>query len=145
MRLTPIVSTFLFIAYSPLVLASQCVVAADLLFEPGVFGISTEQEKVVDRPIEKVRKSNTIVAFIVVGHADSAEVPEQEQLELSLKRAKSVGEYVLRAHPDLKGLVHVEGKGATQPISYTNQTVNRRADIEVICIVPPDSSGLPTK
>jgi outer membrane protein OmpA-like peptidoglycan-associated protein len=144
MRLSPpIILVTLLIAYSPIVPASQCFSAADLYFEPGVFEISAAQEKVVDRPIEEVRKTNTILAFIVVGHADSAEASEKELLELSLKRAKSVSEYVLRVHPELEGLVHIEGKGSTQPMSHTNRAANRRADIVVPCIIPADS-GLPS-
>jgi len=123
------------LAYSSNTFASKCSVAADVHFDSGSQVISATQKEHINRPIDRVKLSNTVLAVLVVGHTDSLEVPKEKQLQLSLERANAVAEYVIGIYPELKNVVHAEGKGATQPVNPNDISKNRRVEIEVICIV----------
>ncbi|MER2540322.1 MAG: OmpA family protein [Azonexus sp.] len=123
------------ITYSSSVSASKCFTAADVYFDPGSHDIPAEQQQGINGAIERARQDNTVLAVLPVGHSDSFEVPEEKQFQLSLDRAKAVAEYVVSTYPELKDVVYPEGKGAKQPLSNTNVSLNRRVSMEVICVV----------
>ena len=132
------------LVYSASTLASKCSVPADVYFDSGSRDISDMQKERINRPIDRVKLDNTVLAVLLVGHTDSLEVPRERQSQLSLDRANAVAEYVISTYPELKAVVHVEGKGALQPLSYKDVSPNRRVDIEVICSVQ-GPFGIPKK
>lgn len=133
-RLSPVFAGLL-LAYSSSTFASQCSIPADVYFDPASYEISAPHKERISKPIDKVKKNNTVLAVLLVGHSDSLEVPEEEQVRLSLDRASAVAEYVIRTYPELKDVVHVEAEGAKHPMSDKDTSQNRRVDIEVICVV----------
>lgn len=126
-------------------LASKCSIPADVHFEHGSAQLSAVQLERAIQPIKRVQSTNTVLAYIVVGHADKSEAIGQAAELLSLARAGAVALHVLRIHPELKDVLHLQSKGASQPVSQRSFQ-NRRVEIEVQCIVPPpyfDKYGTP--
>ena len=92
-----------------------------------------------------VQSQNTVLQYVVVGHADKSETGNGGANLPSLARAGAVAARVLRTHPELKDVLYLEGKGDTQPVS-TDPSKNRRVEVEVVCVVPPpyfDKEGKP--
>ena len=136
----------LFIALlPPKALASKCTFAADIFFEQDSATLDESGLKRAVHPIEVVRSQNTVLQYIVIGHADKSETRNGGANLLSLARAGAVAAQVLRTYPELKSVLYLEGKGATQPVS-ADPNKNRRVEIEVLCVVPPpyfDRNGKP--
>lgn len=135
LALAPVIALTILCTYSSSALASKCFTAAEVYFDPGSREIPIEQKQGINAAIERVRKDNTVLAVLSVGHSDFSEVPEENRVQLSLERAKAVAEYVIATYPELKSVVYPEGKGTTQPLSNKNTALNRRVSMEVVCVV----------
>lgn len=123
------------LVYSSNTFASKCSVGDVIYFDSGSRDISAAQKDHINRPIERVKQDNTVLAVLLVGHTASLEVPKDRESELSMERANAVAEYIVGIYPELTSVVYAEGKGAKQPQSNKDLSLNRRVDIEVICIV----------
>jgi flagellar motor protein MotB len=129
-------SVMLLIAVSSSVHASKCYFDVDLRFEQNTAFSTPEQLLKVEHAIQSVQANNTVLAVIIVGHADRSEGPVARAEKLSVARAATVSSFVLHRHPGLSSVLYFEGKDSTQPISKRNEE-NRSVEVEVVCIVPP--------
>lgn len=113
----------LFLACSP---AFSSRYATDEFFTKNSAEISVD----VDRLDAFICHSRQIAIDVVVvtGHADQT---EKNALELSQRRAENFKNLlILLGLP--KGRIYIEGKGAAQPASKDDNSLNRRVDVEAI-------------
>jgi chemotaxis protein MotB len=115
-------------------------VAADLLFAPGSFDITSNGQAALNDIVGKLKTVRN-AKIVVYGYTDDQPVgpPLKKQgiktnLDLSSKRADTVADY-LRAHGIDPNILSAKGRGDTHPVGPNNtpagRTQNRRIEIVV--------------
>jgi outer membrane protein OmpA-like peptidoglycan-associated protein len=112
------------------------VVGGKMLFAPGEAKLSPETTAVLDQIADLIRGHRNIV--LIKGHASLDDLADtatpQEQMDLSLRRAQAVADYLTarRVEPEI---LRVQGCSTFEPVSraaYTEdaQGRNRRVEVE---------------
>ncbi len=114
--------------------ASRCAYAVDIFYPAGLATLTAEQKEGLIDAIRRTEQAGRILGIHVVGHADRSEgLTRTQEADLSLRRARSIRDFVNRVRPDLAPLTYVEGKGALQPVAQPGDEKNRRVELEVVC------------
>lgn len=107
---------------------SPCRYAIDVHFAANSATVGLgDVERIVDPT--RTKWGRPIALYMVVGHADHSEAGDKALL--SHARAAAVAAHVLRVHPELGSVTHIEAKGDLQPVGIDPVT-NRRVEIEVV-------------
>ncbi|MFN0162049.1 MAG: OmpA family protein [Burkholderiales bacterium] len=123
----------LLFAYSPYAISSKCFALTEVYFDARASGLSLVQKAKIDDAIGIIRnRGRRVDVVVVIGHTDNSEVKGTNRKKLSIARAESVRQYLLRTNPDLKEHVEVDGKGSLQPIHHLDH-LNRRVEMEIAC------------
>lgn len=116
-----------------------------LLFKQGEFRISPEMKKVIKEIMKPILKIKKPFSLYIEGHTDNVPINPYKRflyknnLQLSIKRASSIAEYLtknLRINPKD---IYLSGYGPLKPlfpnINERYRSLNRRA--EIIIVIPP--------
>jgi outer membrane protein OmpA-like peptidoglycan-associated protein len=112
------------------------LVGSRVLFAPGKDDLSPESRKILDEIAEIIRGHRNV--FMIKGHADLDDFPDngtaEQQMELSLRRAKVVNDYLVSKGIDRETLAPM-GRSVFEPIAervYTTETrqPNRRVEVQ---------------
>jgi flagellar motor protein MotB len=115
---------------------SQAIVGSRVLFDPGSATLSTNSKKILDQIALLIKGHKNIM--LVRGHASLDDYPEstdaQQQLDLSIRRAKVVADYLV-SHGVAPEILRVLGCSTYEPViqrAYTPELkqVNRRVEVE---------------
>lgn len=105
------------------------IILKSLQFEQAKDVLSPSAMSELDKVEQLMQQSSTMIIEII-GHT-SDEGDRNSNIELSLKRAKSCKEYLLK-----KGIksnrIQVRGMGPDAPISRTDKSLNRRVEMQII-------------
>lgn len=105
------------------------IILKSLQFEQAKDVLSPSAMSELDKVEHLMQQSSTMIIEII-GHT-SDEGDRNSNIELSLKRAKSCKEYLLK-----KGIksnrIQVRGMGPDSPISRTDKSLNRRVEMQII-------------
>lgn len=111
------------------VTTGEKIILKSLQFEQGKDILSPSAMSELDKVEQLMQQSSTMIIEII-GHT-SDEGDRDSNIELSLKRAKSCKEYLLK-----KGIksnrIQVRGMGPDSPISRTDKSQNRRVEMQII-------------
>lgn len=99
----------------------------NIYFEHNSHELSKDSEEILKRIADYLVTSSKKIK--IIGHTDLSGKPEYN-LELSKKRAESVGEYFGKKGVDKKNII-TEGKGETEPVSTRNEE-NRRTEFIIV-------------
>ncbi|HEV8604939.1 MAG TPA: OmpA family protein [Tepidisphaeraceae bacterium] len=115
---------------------SQAIVGSRVLFDPGSATLSAESKKILDQIALLIKGHKNIM--LVRGHASLDDYPEgadfQQQLDLSIRRAKVVADYLV-SHGVAPEILRVLGCSTYEPViqrAYTPELkqLNRRVEVE---------------
>jgi len=111
------------------VATGEKIILKSLQFEQAKDILSPNAMSELDKVEQLMQQSSTMIIEII-GHT-SDEGDRNSNIELSLKRAKSCKEYLLK-----KGIksnrIKVRGIGPDVPISRTDKSLNRRVEMQII-------------
>lgn len=111
------------------VTTGEKIILKSLQFEQAKDVLSPSAMSELDKVEQLMQQSSTMIIEII-GHT-SDEGDRNSNIELSLKRAKSCKEYLLK-----KGIksnrIQVRGMGPDSPISRTDKSLNRRVEMQII-------------
>jgi outer membrane protein OmpA-like peptidoglycan-associated protein len=111
------------------VTTGEKIILKSLQFEQAKDVLSPSAMSELDKIEELMQQSSTMIIEII-GHT-SDEGDRNSNIELSLKRAKSCKEYLIK-----KGIksnrIQVRGMGPDSPISRTDKSPNRRVEMQII-------------
>jgi outer membrane protein OmpA-like peptidoglycan-associated protein len=141
-RLLPIFAAAILVLVTSSAQASSCGWETELQFEPGADALSAEQKAVIVGAFEKLERTSKVLQVWAVTHADRSEgKSENDVFQLSVRRARAIGDYVGRIRPEFKGNVGVDARGY-QPKLSAGSSQNRRAQLVMTCpafMAPPRS------
>ncbi len=101
----------------------KLIVSEKLLFPPGQYKLSKSAYKVIDQVYSILKDKKYFI--LIEGHTDSSISKKISNMELSLKRAISVAEYLIKkGYP--KDKITVCGYGDSKPL-YPEDTLSGRA------------------
>ncbi len=111
------------------VVTGEKIILKSLQFEQAKDALSPSAMSELDKVEQLMQQSSTMIIEII-GHT-SDEGDRNSNIELSLKRAKSCKEYLIK-----KGIkpnrIQVRGMGPDSPISQTDKALNRRVEMQII-------------
>lgn len=111
------------------VATGEKIILKSLQFEQAKDALSPSAMSELDKVEQLMQQSSTMIIEII-GHT-SDEGDRNSNIELSLKRAKSCKEYLIK-----KGIksnrIQVRGMGPDSPISQTDKSLNRRVEMQII-------------
>lgn len=110
----------------------ETFLAKNILFEFNGSGVNPEFHQYLEKLANYVLKDGGFKELVIIGHTDSVG-SDAYNMELSIKRAASVGEVVKQYLPaDQHGKVRFEGEGERSPIAnnsnYQGRAINRRVE-----------------
>lgn len=113
------------------VATGEKIILKSLQFEQAKDVLNPSAMSELDKVEQLMQQSSTMIIEII-GHT-SDEGDRNSNIELSLKRAKSCKEYLIK-----KGIksnrIQVRGMGPDSPISRTDKSLNRRVEMQIIRI-----------
>lgn len=111
------------------VATGEKIILKSLQFEQAKDVLSSNAMIELDK-VEQLMQQSSVMIIEIIGHT-SDEGDRNSNLELSLKRAKSCKEYLIK-----KGIksnrIQVRGMGPDSPISQTDKSLNRRVEMQII-------------
>lgn len=112
--------------------AESCSDSATVYFDQNSAVPSEAELAKALRLVQSAGFRRHVTLYLASGNADRSEGREAALRQLSLARAGFVLSRVLKAYPDLQGLVDLEGRGSISSTSI-EPAANRRVEIEVLC------------
>jgi outer membrane protein OmpA-like peptidoglycan-associated protein len=118
----------------PVVEYEQSTLSASALFDYDKSSLRDEGKAALSALNESIKSRDTSVANVdIIGHTDNTG-SEEYNMELSMRRAESVREYMISEGVD-PSIINVYGEGESNPIasneSEEGRAENRRVDINV--------------
>lgn len=115
------------------IVKKDTVIIGDLLFDFGKYSITRAIEKKLDNLVNTL-DSTTLQTLEIIGHTDSVGNTAKNKI-LSLKRSKSIQNYLTNKKNFLAAKIIVEGKGATEPRATNSTTLGRQINRRVEIII----------
>lgn len=108
-------------------------VLKNVFFESGKWDLEPKSEAELQKLV-RLLNENPAITLEVSGHTDDVG-DDKSNLELSLRRARSVGDYLI-AHGIAATRIKAVGRGETQPVqantSEENRALNRRIEVKIL-------------
>jgi len=125
----------------------QAIIGGRLLFDRGQAALTVDTRAALDQIAEQIKGHYTIV--MVKGHTAADDLPEgasaAQQMDLSLKRAQAVGDYLIGRGVQAE-ILRIQGCSTYEPVAvqaYTaeSRSQNRRVEVEVTSTLVGERQG----